>query len=919
MYFRKKFLKYILIIIIIILIFKFLYNNYLNKIENLTLTEYTTVYSDAIKKKIDILILNSQALVNTLNTDTNNVNANLTNTINSSSITTTTNDISTNRTILTTKITDIQNTINGQTASQTALNDNQNLITKFNSNINISAFNIISNNKLNPKTAYINTKLIPTKTDEDNLYTISYLSYGNLNTLISNLNSLVLDAQNQQNKLSGFLPQITSIQNTLSNIKTSIDNLKSSSLIAQTSSKNSVAYSNTNDVSIIANALGDVFLNAQKNVDDTLKIKNQAILDTQNAINRNVSSTELQKYKNAEKLATDNYDKSNQTLNFLLNPDSALTNLTIVSEIVNVKNSIDKINMINNMILYFINNTKNNLEKNSFTNLLTDKTNTVTSSNTSLSNINTMFSTNIQKNKTDSVNFSTNILTTCNNIITQINNLETTNNTNFNNINNLINNTNTVINNSTTSISTFQSQIKSITSNNKIIKNNLDRILAYKVQRFSYLNVYNNWYNTSTPYFLGYITGKGILKKIYFFVNIYSWNTCIASETYFRILVKNEKTNVILYDKNISIVDSPDMTIEILDDLNVSVDQYCSVNFAISGSFYLTCSVESSNLQIQVNVDTYQPSSLPIMSQNYISSTSQNWSCIASSSSGKYVIGFVSTNSGTSNLYNSSDFGKTWQLKYILNDDGGFNCAISASGQYQIGTDFRSASIIISKDYGVTFSKFNTEVNPWGVSISLTGQYISIITGNNNWGGTQGPLYLSNDYGTTWTIKNIGNINNASTSISSDGKYQTVVSVSTIYKSSDYGNTFKKINPLNFNTNGNGNQISISETGQYQLISSSNSLTYGLWRSNDYGETWKGMNISDPWRKFGAVCISTTSQYQCVSSLDDPNFNLYISQDYGITWNGYKTPNPCVYLSISSENNYIYAVCRNNIVYGFSI
>lgn len=908
MYFRKKFLKYILIIIILIFIFKFLYDNCLNKIENLTLTEYTTVYSDSIKKKIDVLI-NAQALVDTLNTNTNNVNTNLTNTINSSSTTTTINDISTNRTILTTKITDIQNTINGQTASQTALNDNQNLIEKFNSNISISAFSIISNNKLDPKTAYINTKLIPAKTDEDNLYTISYLSYGNLITLISNLNSLVLDAQNQQNKLSGFLPQITSIQNTFSTIKTSIDNLKSS-----------VAYSNTNDVTIIANALGDIFLNAQKNVDDTLKIKNQAILDTQNAINRNVSSTELQIYKNAEKLATDNYDKSNQTLNFLLNPDSVLTNLTIVSEIANVKNSIDKINMINNMIVYFINNTKNNLEKNSFSNLLTDKTNTVISSNTSLSNINTMFSTNVQKNKTDSDNFSTNILTICNNITTQINNLETTNNTNFNNINNLINNTNTVINNSTTSIETFQYQITSITSNNNIIKNNLDRILAYKVQRFSYLNVYNNWYNTSTPYFLGYIIGKGILKKIYFFVNIYSWNTCIASETYFQILVKNEKTNVILYDKSISIVNSPDMTIEILDDVNVNVDQYCSVNFAISGSFYLSCSVESSNLQIQVNVDTYQPSPLPlpIMYQNSISNTSQIWSCIASSS-GKYVIGFVLTISGTSNLYNSSDFGKTWNLKYILNSDGGYNCAISESGQYQIGTNFRSSSIIISKDYGITFSKFNTPVNPWGVSISSTGEYISIITGNNNWGGNEGPLYLSKDYGTTWTIKDIGNIINASVSISSDGKYQTVVSFVSIYKSSDYGNTFKTINPLNFKTSGYGNQISISETGQYQLISSSNSLTYGLWRSNDYGETWNGMNITNPWCKFGAVCISKTSQYQCVSSLDDPNFNLYISQDYGITWNGYKTPNPCVYLSISSENNYIYAVCRNNIVYGFSI
>ena len=190
MYIQKKLIKYILLFLFIISAIKiyYLYKNC--KVENLTLTEYTTVYSDSINKKIDKLILTSQSLVTSLNNDTNVLNTNVTNStnsINSTSTKTTINNISVNKTLLTTKVTDIQNTINSQTASQTALTDLQKLNTKFNSNISISAFSYIPYSKIDPKLAMINTKLIPNQNDQNNLYTISYLSSSNLQTLISNL------------------------------------------------------------------------------------------------------------------------------------------------------------------------------------------------------------------------------------------------------------------------------------------------------------------------------------------------------------------------------------------------------------------------------------------------------------------------------------------------------------------------------------------------------------------------------------------------------------------------------------------------------------------------------------------------------------------------------------------------------------
>ena len=69
--------------------------------------------------------------------------------------------------------------------------------------------------------------------------------------------------------------------------------------------------------------------------------------------------------------------------------------------------------------------------------------------------------------------------------------------------------------------------------------------------------------------------------------------------------------------------------------------------------------------------------------------------------------------------------------------------------------------------------------------------------------------------------------------------------------------------------------------------------------------------------KFEAVCMSPDYQYQCVSCTNDLNFNLFISQDYGNTWNGYNTPQPCIYLTISDK--FVYGVCKNNIIYSFSI
>jgi photosystem II stability/assembly factor-like uncharacterized protein len=99
------------------------------------------------------------------------------------------------------------------------------------------------------------------------------------------------------------------------------------------------------------------------------------------------------------------------------------------------------------------------------------------------------------------------------------------------------------------------------------------------------------------------------------------------------------------------------------------------------------------------------------------------------------------------------------------------------------------------------------------ISSSSTGQYVSFSV----YGGY---IYISSDYGNTWTQKE--NIRSwISISVSSSGQYQSsVVSNGYIYISSDYGNTWTQKGNISFY-----NSISVSSSGQYQSSVVSNGYT----------------------------------------------------------------------------------------------
>ena len=208
-------------------------------------------------------------------------------------------------------------------------------------------------------------------------------------------------------------------------------------------------------------------------------------------------------------------------------------------------------------------------------------------------------------------------------------------------------------------------------------------------------------------------------------------------------------------------------------------------------------------------------------------------------------IGYQSVLSCGDNLYSSSDFGATWKPldptlsqsnRDLFSSIQAFptgSMAISFTGKYQ---SIACENIWLSSDYGTSWtiatlpdpnntgSDFNDR-NWDGISVSSDGKIQSATDSG-------GYIYISHDYGNTWTTADTsatGNKTWQSISISANANYQTAIDIDgDIYLSLDYGSTWQLTN----DTNTHGRQwqgIAVSSNGQYQTA-----IEYGgtIWASN---------------------------------------------------------------------------------------
>jgi len=111
------------------------------------------------------------------------------------------------------------------------------------------------------------------------------------------------------------------------------------------------------------------------------------------------------------------------------------------------------------------------------------------------------------------------------------------------------------------------------------------------------------------------------------------------------------------------------------------------------------------------------------------------------SGTGQYVtaVGPVSSFPTLRNQY-SDDFGETWKLSTQVSISPDNTLKQSYDGQYVAGG--RTSGLYISSDYGATFTVVNGVVGDYGTSMSNTGQFIFAERIFNPAGG-----YLSSDFG----------------------------------------------------------------------------------------------------------------------------------------------------------------------------
>ena len=219
------------------------------------------------------------------------------------------------------------------------------------------------------------------------------------------------------------------------------------------------------------------------------------------------------------------------------------------------------------------------------------------------------------------------------------------------------------------------------------------------------------------------------------------------------------------------------------------------------------------------------------------------------------VNGSTILNSNKLNTYSydfinfNTNFGKKWQnINQNSNQYIQKSISISSTAKYQVYAQ-QTGNIFISSQSGISDSWIDTNINSFESSgtfqqivISRNGRYIvAIIRPPSAYGSSStGKIYLSSDFGNTFPISNISILIGfpQSVSMSYDGKYMTMVTSNIgsakgyVYISSNYGTTWSQ----KISVDTGFKSVAVSVTGQYQITVpfSSGSIRY----STDYGESW---------------------------------------------------------------------------------
>ena len=266
-----------------------------------------------------------------------------------------------------------------------------------------------------------------------------------------------------------------------------------------------------------------------------------------------------------------------------------------------------------------------------------------------------------------------------------------------------------------------------------------------------------------------------------------------------------------------------------------------------------------------------------------VSAGTPGWRQIASSSSGQFLI----ASAFDGHLYASNDYGVTWDDRTPADSTPSISqwtsLDVSSSGQNIVAVDFLGSGsqegIYLSNDYGQTWT-IPTRSYPaqyWNYAImSADGVHLVASDMSNH-------LYTSNDSGVTWAQSDFS-VSYFSFAASSDGHFVLATDGSFVLNTSyDYGVTW---NPEISTAGLYLQQFALSADGSH-LYATSSGYNGEIYSSTDFGVTWTPQPSAGTgnWSSIssssdGSVVIAATS-----ASFDSitPG-HVFVSSDYGVTW-----------------------------------
>jgi len=265
--------------------------------------------------------------------------------------------------------------------------------------------------------------------------------------------------------------------------------------------------------------------------------------------------------------------------------------------------------------------------------------------------------------------------------------------------------------------------------------------------------------------------------------------------------------------------------------------------------------------------------------ETYLSAYSSNQCPPYQNIIGASVSGFaLAVSNDTNGVLLSLNAGNTWSdiPQFSEHAEYGNITEVSTTGQYMLVVTFLPSQLFLSSNYGSSWTAIATlSGNVTDLAISDNGQYIVYVID-----GGSGNVYISNNSGASFSTAGSPGVSSwKGVAMSSSGQYITLTSFNSyIWVSSNYGVSYtaKTAYPST-----KWIPAAMSKDGRYQMAGRGGG-SGTLYRSSDYGSTWSntGYALANGWAR---IALSGDGRYG-LGFTDFDALELFRSTNYGANW-----------------------------------